>query len=163
QAAFEGRDELEKIKHGYEENRRILLDGLPRAGLDSFLPVDGAFYLYVDTSRLSDDSFDFAKRLLQQAGGGANSRDACRPVPRRAYRTTVLTSPNACSNRRGWRQLPASISIRFMAGITFAFATPDRMKTCAKRSRESVPGSKDKASGLVGQRARPVFGRAGFD
>jgi aspartate/methionine/tyrosine aminotransferase len=71
QAAFDGRDELENVKHGYEENRRILLDGLPRAGLDSFLPVDGAFYLYVDTSRFSDDSFDFAKRMLEQAGVAA--------------------------------------------------------------------------------------------
>jgi aspartate/methionine/tyrosine aminotransferase len=71
QAAFDGRDELEQIKHGYEENRRILLDGLPRAGLDSFLPVDGAFYLYADTSRFSDDSFDFAKRMLDQAGVAA--------------------------------------------------------------------------------------------
>jgi aspartate/methionine/tyrosine aminotransferase len=71
QAAFDGRDELEKIKHGYEENHRILLDGLPRAGLDSFLPVDGAFYLYADTSRFSDDSFDFAKRMLEQAGVAA--------------------------------------------------------------------------------------------
>ena len=71
QAAFDGRDELENIKHGYEENRRILLDGLPRAGLGSFLPVDGAFYLYVDTSHFSDDSFDFAKRMLEQAGVAA--------------------------------------------------------------------------------------------
>ncbi len=71
QAAFDGRAELENIKHGYEENRRILLDGLPRAGLDSFLPADGAFYLYVDTSRFSNDSFDFAKRMLEQAGVAA--------------------------------------------------------------------------------------------
>jgi aspartate/methionine/tyrosine aminotransferase len=71
QSAFDGRDELENIKHGYEENRRILLEGLPRVGLDSFLPVDGAFYLYVDTSRFSDDSFDFAKRMLEQAGVAA--------------------------------------------------------------------------------------------
>jgi aspartate/methionine/tyrosine aminotransferase len=71
QAAFDGRDELEQIKHGYEENRRILLDGLPAAGLDSFLPVDGAFYLYADTSRFSDDSFEFAKRMLEQAGVAA--------------------------------------------------------------------------------------------
>jgi aspartate/methionine/tyrosine aminotransferase len=71
QAAFDGRDELELIKHGYEENRRILLDGLPGAGLDSFLPVDGAFYLYADTSRFSDDSFEFAKRMLEEAGVAA--------------------------------------------------------------------------------------------
>ncbi|MEX2034336.1 MAG: aminotransferase class I/II-fold pyridoxal phosphate-dependent enzyme [Xanthobacteraceae bacterium] len=67
EAAFEGCAELEAIKHGYEDNRRILTEGLPPAGLDSFLPVDGAFYLYADISRFSDDSFDFAKRLLQDA------------------------------------------------------------------------------------------------
>jgi aspartate/methionine/tyrosine aminotransferase len=65
-AAFDGRAEMEEVKHGYEENRRILLDGLPKAGLDKILPVDGAFYLYVDISRFSDDSFDFAKRLLEE-------------------------------------------------------------------------------------------------
>ncbi|MGC2592009.1 MAG: aminotransferase class I/II-fold pyridoxal phosphate-dependent enzyme [Xanthobacteraceae bacterium] len=71
EAAFDGRAELEQIKHGYEDNRRILLEGLPRAGLDSFLPVDGAFYLYADTSRFSDDSFDFATRMLEEAGVAA--------------------------------------------------------------------------------------------
>jgi aspartate/methionine/tyrosine aminotransferase len=67
EAAFDGRDELEAIKHGYEDIRKILVEGLPKAGLDRFLPVDGAFYLYADISRFSDDSFDFAKRLLQEA------------------------------------------------------------------------------------------------
>ncbi len=71
EAAFDGRAELERIKHGYEENRRILLVGLPRAGLTSFLPVDGAFYLYADISRFSTDSFDFAKRMLEEAGVAA--------------------------------------------------------------------------------------------
>lgn len=71
QAAFDGRDELENIKHGYEENRRILLDGLPRASLDTFLPVDGAFYLYADISRFSGDSFEFATRMLEEAGVAA--------------------------------------------------------------------------------------------
>jgi aspartate/methionine/tyrosine aminotransferase len=68
QAAFEGRAEMEEVKHGYERNRRILVEGLPRAGLDRFLPVDGAFYLYADVSHYTNDSFDFAKRLLEQAG-----------------------------------------------------------------------------------------------
>ena len=67
QAAFEGREEMEAVKHGYEENRRILTQGLPKAGLDKFLPVDGAFYLYADISRFSNDSLDFAKRMLEQA------------------------------------------------------------------------------------------------
>ncbi len=71
EAAFDGRAELEQIKHGYEENRRILLEGLPRAGLSSFLPVDGAFYLYADVSRFANDSFDFATRMLEEAGVAA--------------------------------------------------------------------------------------------
>jgi aspartate/methionine/tyrosine aminotransferase len=67
EAAFDGRDEMEAIKHGYEENRRILIEGLPRAGLSEFLPADGAFYLYADVSKFTDDSFDFAKRMLERA------------------------------------------------------------------------------------------------
>jgi aspartate/methionine/tyrosine aminotransferase len=66
EAAFEGRAEMDAVKHGYEENRRILLDGLPKAGFDRFLPVDGAFYLYADVSRFADDSFAFAKRMLEE-------------------------------------------------------------------------------------------------
>jgi aspartate/methionine/tyrosine aminotransferase len=66
EAAFDGRAEMEAVKHGYEENRRILLDGLPKAGFDKFLPVDGAFYLYADVSRFSNDSFAFAKRMLEE-------------------------------------------------------------------------------------------------
>ncbi len=71
EAAFDGRAELDEIKHDYEENRRILLDGLPGAGLTSFLPVDGAFYLYADVSRFANDSFAFASRMLEEAGVAA--------------------------------------------------------------------------------------------
>ena len=66
EAAFEGRAEMEAVKHGYEENRRILLEGLPKAGFDKILPVDGAFYLYADVSRFSNDSLEFAQRMLAQ-------------------------------------------------------------------------------------------------
>jgi aspartate/methionine/tyrosine aminotransferase len=71
EAAFEGRDELETIKHGYEDNRRFLVEALPGAGLTSFLPVDGAFYLYADISGFADDSYGFAKRMLEEAGVAA--------------------------------------------------------------------------------------------
>jgi aspartate/methionine/tyrosine aminotransferase len=71
QAAFDGRDEMEAVKHGYEANRQILLRGLPGAGITKMLPVDGAFYLYADVSRFTDDSLDFAKRMLEQAGVAA--------------------------------------------------------------------------------------------
>jgi aspartate/methionine/tyrosine aminotransferase len=72
-AAFDGRDEMDAIKHGYEENRRILVEGLPKAGLEHFLPVDGAFYLYADVSRFSNDSLDFARRMLAETHVAATS------------------------------------------------------------------------------------------
>src|ERR1700722_2728065 len=67
EAAFEGRQEMEEIKRGYLENRRILIEGLPRAGLTKFLPADGAFYLYADVSEFTSDSFKFAGEMLEQA------------------------------------------------------------------------------------------------
>src|SRR5262245_1286056 len=85
EAAFDGRDEMEAVKHGYEENRRILTEGLPKAGLDTFLPVDGAFYLYADISQFSDDSLDFAKRMLNEAGVAATPGIDFEPVNGRHF------------------------------------------------------------------------------
>jgi aspartate/methionine/tyrosine aminotransferase len=67
QAAFEGTEEMEAIKRGYVENRNILIEGFPKAGLSRFLPADGAFYLYADVSDFTSDSFDFAKEMLEKA------------------------------------------------------------------------------------------------
>jgi len=67
EAAFDGGAEMEAIKAGYQENRRILIEGLPRAGLTNFLPADGAFYLYADVSAFTADSTDFTRRMLAKA------------------------------------------------------------------------------------------------
>ncbi|MGY3614975.1 pyridoxal phosphate-dependent aminotransferase [Bradyrhizobium sp. USDA 10063] len=67
EAAFDGREEMEAIKRGYQENRRILIEGLPKAGLTRFLPADGAFYLYADVSDFTADSFEFAREMLEKA------------------------------------------------------------------------------------------------
>jgi aspartate/methionine/tyrosine aminotransferase len=71
EAAFDGAAEMESVKAGYARNREMLLAGLPGAGLETFLPADGAFYLYADISRFSNDSLDFAKQMLEQAGVAA--------------------------------------------------------------------------------------------
>src|ERR1700716_3240955 len=67
EAAFDGRAEMDEVKHGYEDNRGILIAGLPQAGLTKFLPADGAFYLYADVSRFTADSHAFAQRMLAEA------------------------------------------------------------------------------------------------
>jgi aspartate/methionine/tyrosine aminotransferase len=52
----------------YAENRRLLLDGLPRLGVDRLAPADGAFYVYADIGHLTDDSMAFCRRLLDETG-----------------------------------------------------------------------------------------------
>ena len=51
EAAFDGRAELEEVRHGYEENRRILLEGLPRAGPRSYFCRPTARFIFMPTFR----------------------------------------------------------------------------------------------------------------
>jgi aspartate/methionine/tyrosine aminotransferase len=55
------------LKH-YSDNRRLLLDGLPRIGIDRLAPTDGAFYIYADVSKYTDDSLSFCSKLLADKG-----------------------------------------------------------------------------------------------
>ncbi|MFB6416812.1 MULTISPECIES: pyridoxal phosphate-dependent aminotransferase [Bradyrhizobium] len=94
EAAFDGAAEMEAIKHGYQENRRILIEGLPKAGLAKFLPADGAFYLYTDVSDFTSDSFEFAKQMLEQARVAATPGLDFDPVHGRAFiRLSYARSP----------------------------------------------------------------------
>jgi aspartate/methionine/tyrosine aminotransferase len=70
-AAFDCRDELEANVRRYAENRALLLDQLPRAGFDRLAPADGAFYIYADVSRLTNDSGAFCRRMLADTGVAA--------------------------------------------------------------------------------------------
>lgn len=85
EAAFDGAAEMEEIKHGYQENRRILIEGLPKAGLSKFLPADGAFYLYADVSDFTSDSFDFAKQMLEKAHVAATPGVDFDPIHGRSF------------------------------------------------------------------------------
>lgn len=85
EAAFAGREEMEIVKRGYEENRNILIAGLPKAGLSEFLPADGAFYLYADVSKFTTDSHDFARRMLEQAHIAATPGVDFDPVRGRSF------------------------------------------------------------------------------
>ncbi|MFO1058799.1 MAG: aminotransferase class I/II-fold pyridoxal phosphate-dependent enzyme [Dongiaceae bacterium] len=68
---FDCRAELDANVARYRANRDLLLDELPRAGFDSFAPPDGAFYLYADVSRLTNDSAEFCRRMLAETGVAA--------------------------------------------------------------------------------------------
>lgn len=67
-AAFDATDELEQRKQVYAANRDFLMNELPAIGLDKFTPVDGAFYIYADVSKFTNDSLDFTSKMLKQAG-----------------------------------------------------------------------------------------------
>lgn len=69
-AAFDDASDAELDGHvaRYAENRRILLDGLPKLGITELAPADGAFYVYADVGHLTDDTMRFARDLLARTG-----------------------------------------------------------------------------------------------
>jgi aspartate/methionine/tyrosine aminotransferase len=60
--------EADGLLHHYAENRRLLLDGLRRIGIDRLAPTDGAFYVYADVSDFTIDSLAFCSKLLADTG-----------------------------------------------------------------------------------------------
>lgn len=70
-AAFDAGEELEAVKAGYARTRAMLLEELPGLGLREIHPADGAFYIYADIGRFTNDSLAFSRRLLDEAGVAA--------------------------------------------------------------------------------------------
>jgi aspartate/methionine/tyrosine aminotransferase len=108
-AAFDCHDELQANVARYAENRALLLEELPRAGIGNFAPADGAFYLYADIAEVTNDSVAFCQRMLREIGV------ACTPGvdfdPTRGHATMRLsfagsTETIATAARRliDWRQ-----------------------------------------------------------
>ena len=71
-AAFDADGELEAVRSRYETNRALLVERLPRLGLPLAAPMDGAFYAYCDVSNHSNDSMEFARLMLHEAGVAAS-------------------------------------------------------------------------------------------
>lgn len=67
-AALDCIDEMEENRKVYAENRRLMLEGLPKAGFNNFAPPDGAFYIYADVSDLTEDSLALSQEILDGAG-----------------------------------------------------------------------------------------------
>jgi aspartate/methionine/tyrosine aminotransferase len=67
-AGFDAYEELDANVARYSANRDLLLRRLPEIGLDRLAPADGAFYIYADVSKWTDDATSWASRLLDEAG-----------------------------------------------------------------------------------------------
>ncbi|HCY54411.1 MAG TPA: aminotransferase [Oceanicaulis sp.] len=65
-AAMDCRAELDAHVETYRANRAVLLEALPRMGLTSIAPPDGAFYIWADIGHLTDNSMAFCERLLRE-------------------------------------------------------------------------------------------------
>jgi aspartate/methionine/tyrosine aminotransferase len=69
-AAFtpESYAELDGHVTRYAGNRALLLEGLPRLGIDRLAPADGAFYVYADIGHLTEDSYRWCTETLAATG-----------------------------------------------------------------------------------------------
>ena len=67
-AAFGCHDALQANVARYAESRELLLQRLPQAGFEDLAPADGAFYIYADVTRLTNDSNQFCRKMLSEIG-----------------------------------------------------------------------------------------------
>jgi len=65
--AFSASSALDRVKARYETNRELLMRRLPELGFHIAAPMDGAFYAFCDVSSLTNDSMEFARRMLAEA------------------------------------------------------------------------------------------------
>ncbi len=59
---------LEQRREEFHRRRDYLLPALRELGFDIPVTPQGAFYLYANCERFCDDSFEFARRLLEETG-----------------------------------------------------------------------------------------------
>ncbi|MEO0466711.1 MAG: aminotransferase class I/II-fold pyridoxal phosphate-dependent enzyme [Pseudomonadota bacterium] len=67
-AALDAKEELDGHLTLYAHNRDIMLERLPRLGLSEMAPPDGAFYIYANVGRYTDDSLAFCEHILRETG-----------------------------------------------------------------------------------------------
>ena len=108
--AFGGVDELDANKRVYRANRDLLLAELPKAGFDQLVPADGAFYLYADVSRFTQDSLAFAKLMLDETGVAATpgvdfDEARGRQFLRFSYSRSTSDMAEGVERLRGWARL----------------------------------------------------------
>lgn len=98
---------FEERREAFRRRRDFLVPALRDAGLGVPVVPDGAFYVYADCSRFSNDSSDFADRLLEEAWvsvvpGMDFGSHAPRTHLRLAYTTGMESLQEAASRIRRW-------------------------------------------------------------
>ncbi|MBV52830.1 MAG: 1-aminocyclopropane-1-carboxylate deaminase [Coxiellaceae bacterium] len=73
-------DELQEHVSVYAKNREILLERMPKIGFDRLPATEGAFYLYAHILNFHNDSFDFCKKMVREAGVIASPGKAFDPI-----------------------------------------------------------------------------------
>ena len=59
---------LEQYRQEFQQRRDFLASAIKELGFGLAVQPEGAFYLYADCSALTDDSFSFCHKVLEQAG-----------------------------------------------------------------------------------------------
>lgn len=114
-AAFDCTEELNANLAIYAKNRDLMLAGLREAGFDQIAPPDGAFYIYADVSKYTDDSRAFAADILESA------RVAVTPGidfdPARGHKTLRFSYARSTEDiELGLRRLKAFMKSRLAGG-----------------------------------------------
>jgi len=61
-------EDIERMRRCYDERRRLVLQKLAAMGLNVLVEPTGAFYVFFNVSRYTDDVLSFAFEILEQAG-----------------------------------------------------------------------------------------------
>ena len=93
----------------YATNRALLLDRLPGIGFDRLAPADGAFYIYADVARLTDDAQTFCRRMLNEAGVAATPGVDFDPIHghhfvRFSFAGSTADMAEACDRLAVWKK-----------------------------------------------------------
>jgi len=59
---------VESMRLAYDERRQFLLRELPKLGFEIVVEPQGAFYIYANVAKLTDDSRSFCWKLLEERG-----------------------------------------------------------------------------------------------
>ncbi len=67
-ALTEAEEDIERMRLAYDARRRLVLKRLAEMGLEVLVEPTGAFYVFFNVSRYTDDVYAFAFQILEEAG-----------------------------------------------------------------------------------------------